>query len=329
MQKTGCRRWRTLALVGLVLVLGLGLLIQGLGFVLAWVAPGVQATGSVHRALPSSCTSTQRGPVFGRSLALDTHEVECGDLIIFGGTLDVQGQMWGDILAFGSNIHISGDVHGDVNLYGGNVILLNGSHMHGNINLFGGSQQAEGSAQLDGGVNHRSQHVSLLLPGLDGGFVFPLWSLVTWVVLGLALTSWLPEHVMFIRATVTSKTRRSLFLGLLSLLLTPAVLIVLIALILPIPVAILIAIGLIVAWALGTIAIGWLVGEYIMRAIAPRHNTRLAQVAVGLTVLVLVGSLPYIGWIVSLGAGLLGLGAVFLSRFGTRLYSQPKQPLTF
>jgi len=43
---------------------------------------------------------------------------------------------------------------------------------------------------------------------------------------------------------------------------------------------------------------------------------------------VLAGSLPYIGNWISIGAGLLGLGAVFLSRFGTRLYSQPKQPLT-
>jgi hypothetical protein len=112
-------------------------------------------------------------------------------------------------------------------------------------------------------------------------------------------------------------------------LLAPAVLIVLIALIIPIPLAVMIVGGLIVAWALGTIAIGWLMGEYIMQALAPRHNTRLVQVTVGLTVLVLVGSLPYIGWLVSISAGLVGLGAVFLSRFGTRLYGQPRHPLKF
>ena len=50
-------------------------------------------------------------------------------------------------------------------------------------------------------------------------------------------------------------------------------------------------------------------------------------VVVGLAVLALAGSLPFIGWFVSIGAGLLGLGAVFLSRFGTRLFSQPRQPL--
>ncbi len=329
MQNAGCSRWRTLALIGLVLILGLGLLIQGVGLLWAWVSPGVQATSSRQRSLPAACSSTQHGPIFGGSLGLNGQEVECGDVIIFGGTLDVRGQVWGDILAFGSNIDIAGNVHGDINLYGGTVTLLDGSQLHGNVNVFGGSEQTEAGAQLDGSLHNRSEHVSFWLPGLGSGFAFPFWSLVTWVVLGLALTSLLPEHMTFVRATVTSKTRRSLFLGLLSVLLAPTVLIILIALILPIPLAILIAVGLIVAWTFGTIAIGWLVGEYIMRAIAPRHNTRLAQVAVGLTALVLLGALPYIGWIISASAGLLGLGAVFLSRFGTRLYSQPRQPLTF
>jgi len=44
--------------------------------------------------------------------------------------------------------------------------------------------------------------------------------------------------------------------------------------------------------------------------------------------LAMVTSLPYIGWLVGLGTGFVGLGAVLLSRFGTRLYSQPKQPIT-
>lgn len=329
MQKAGCSSWRTRVLFGLALVLGLGLLIQGVGLLLAWVAPGVQAASSAQRDLPHLCQKTQQGPIFGQSLTFNEQDAECGDFTIFGSTLDVKGQVWGNILAFGSNINIAGNVHGDINLYGGTVTLLNGSHMHGNINLFGGSQRVEEGAQLDGAVHNRSQHVSLWLPGLNTGFVFPFWPMVIWVIFGLALTSLLPEHVMFVRATVTSKTRRSLLLGLLSLLLAPAILIILIALIIPIPLAILIASGLIVAWVFGTIAIGWLVGEYIMRAIAPRHNTRLAQVAVGLIVLVLLGSLPYLGWIISLSVGLLGLGAVFLSRFGTRLYSQPRQPLQF
>ena len=144
----------------------------------------------------------------------------------------------------------------------------------------------------------------------------------------MILTKLLPEHVMFVRTTAATKKRRSIVIGLLSVLLAPAVLVILIALILPIPLAIILVLGLVAAWALGTVAIGWIVGEHIIRAVAPQYNTRLVQVVVGLAALELLGSLPYIGWLISVGAGLLGLGAVLLSRFGTRLYSQPKQPLT-
>lgn len=329
MQKAGRRRWQTLVLIGLALILGAGLLIQGVGLLMAWLTPNTATSNNGKGALAGVCTMTQQGPVFKQALVVDEGATECGDLTLVGSTLDVRGQVRGNILAYGSNINIAGTVSGDINLYGGAATLRNGSQVHGNINLFGGSEKAESGAQLDGAMTNRVQPVSLWLPGVNTGFAFPLWPLLVWVILGQVLVSLLPEHVMFVRTTVTSKARRSLFLGLLSLLLAPLVLLVLIALIIPIPLAVLIAIGLIAAWALGTIAIGWQIGDFVMRVIAPRHNTRLLQVSVGLAILVLVGSLPYIGWIVSIGAGLLGLGAVFLSRFGTRLYSQPRQPLTF
>lgn len=328
MRRTGRARWLTLVLFLLALVLGAGLLIQGVGLVLTWVRPDTQASSTeVSSSTDSSCTSTRHGLVFGQTLVVGEQEVECGDFTLFGSKLDVKGQVRGTILAFGSNINIAGKVYGDLNLYGSMAILQKGSYVQGTINLFGGNERQEAGAKLDGGVEDHSQHVSLWLPGVNNGFSFPFWSLIIWVILGTTFISLFPEHMMFVRTTAAQKTRRSLLLGFLSLLLAPVLLIVLIALIIPIPLAILVAIGLIAAWTLGTIAIGWLVGEIIMRAVAPRHNTRLVQVTVGLTALVLGGSLPYVGWIVSLGAGLLGLGAVFLSRFGTRLYGQPRHPL--
>ena len=139
----------------------------------------------------------------------------------------------------------------------------------------------------------------------------------------------LPEHVVFVRSTVQNKAKRSLALGILTILLAPAIMVVLIALIIPIPLAILVAVVLFAAWALGTVAIGTLIGDRLLRSIAPQHNTRLTQVIVGIALLALVGSLPLIGFISSIGAGLLGIGAVFLSRFGTRLYQPPRQPLSF
>ena len=250
----------------------------------------------------------------------------CGDVTAFGGSVVVKGELRGNVTAFNSNTTIVGVVTGNLTLFGGTIVLNNSSQVQGHIDLYGTRELNVEGKQLDGAITDHTNHG--WFPGRIGEFNFPFWSLVVWTILGIGLITLLPEHVMFVRTTVTTKTRRSIIIGLLSIVLAPAVLVVLVALILPIPLALILALGLVAAWVLGTVAVSWIIGDRILGAVAPQYNTRPVNVVIGLTVLVLVGSIPYIGWLISFGVGLLGLGAVFLSRFGTRLYSQPKQPLT-
>ena len=229
-------------------------------------------------------------------------------------------------MAFGSSVIIDGMVHGNITVYGGSITLQDNSSVDGDVHLCQGTWTAGSDKYLHGNFAGCPKNMDQLLTS-DAGPNFRFWASIAWIGLGALLIVLLPEHVMLVRTTVKSKMRRSLVLGLLSMLLALPVLAILMALIISIPLAIIVALGLIAAWALGTVAVGSLLGEYIVRAIAPQRNTRPMQVVVGLTVLVLAGSLPYIGWLISIAVGLLGLGAVFLSRFGTRLYSQPKQPI--
>ncbi|MBV9229008.1 MAG: hypothetical protein JOZ18_06815 [Chloroflexi bacterium] len=273
-----------------------------------------------------NCTETHSKPSFHSAVVVNSGEVICSTLTSFGGTTVIRGEVNGDVVSFGGSVLIDGIVDGDVILYGGKLTLQNAAHINGDIHVCGGQWTEGTDSQLHGSVFDCTKSVSLLLPG-NGEPIFGFWSTLAWVALAILLTTLLPEHVMLVRTTVRSKMRRSLVLGLLSVFLAPAVLAVLVALIVSIPLAIIVAVGLIAAWALGTVAVSWLIGEYIMYRVAPHQSNRPLQVIVGSIVLALAGSLPYVGWFISIGAGLLGLGAVFLSRFGTRLYSQPKQPL--
>ena len=272
------------------------------------------------------CTGFHQGPSFGTDIVVDGNEIVCGNVTSFGGTIVIQGEVQGDVVAFGTSVIIDGTVHGTITAYGGSITLQNNAAVYGDIHLCQGTWTPGGDRHLHGTLDGCPKSMDQLLMS-DAGPNFRFWSTLAWVALGALLIVLLPEHVMLVRTTVTSKTRRSLVLGLLSILLALPVLAILVALIISIPLAIIVVIGLIAAWALGTVAVGSLLGEYIVRVVAPQKNTRPVQVVVGLTVLVLAGSLPYIGWFISIGAGLIGLGAVFLSRFGTRLYSQPKQPI--
>jgi cytoskeletal protein CcmA (bactofilin family) len=324
MQKAGRLKWLLLVLAGPLLFFGFKT--SGIGVNLAWTLPSAQATDKGVNSSGGACTRNSQGPSFGGSIAIGSNEIVCGDVTSFGGSVAVKGELRGNVTAFNSNTIIAGEVTGNLTLFGGTIVLTNSSQVHGHIDLYGTRELNVEGSQLDGAITDHTHNQ--WFPGRMGEFKFPFWSLLVWAILGIGLITLLPEHVMFVRTTVTTKTRRSIIIGLLSILLAPAVLVVLVALILPIPLALILAVGLIAAWVLGTVAVSWIIGERILRAVAPQYNTRRIDVMVGLTVLVLVGSIPYIGWLISFGVGLLGLGAVFLSRFGTRLYSQPKQPLT-
>ncbi len=317
-------RIQWLLLAGLVLI---SVYLTGAGGGLfRWVMPSAQAAGKHIDSAGNGCTHSHDGPSFGENIVVDGNEVTCGDITSFGGTVTIKGEVQGEVVAFNSQVVVLGTVDDSMNLYAGSLVLQHGSNVQGDINLYG-SHMSQNAGTTHHKINNYNWGIDLLV-GMRGAFAFPYMSILIWVIVGLLLTSLLPEHVVFVRTTVISKRKRSFVLGLLSLLLAPPVLIVLAALILSIPLAIIVAVGLFAAWVLGTVAIGWNVGEYILRAVAPQQKERYVQVVVGLAVLALVGSLPYIGWLINIVVGLLGLGAVLLSRFGTRLISQPKHPLT-
>jgi hypothetical protein len=322
MRKARRISWLLLLLAGLVLV---SAFVTGAGDgVLRWISPTVQAAGKQIASEKSACTRSHDGPSFGKNVLVDTDEVTCGDITSFGGTVTIKGEVKGEVLAFNSQVVVFGGVDENINLYAGSLILQNGSHVQGSINLYGGRVLQNVSTHSN--IHNYNWGIDWLF-GMRGAFAFPYMSILMWVAVGLLLTSLLPENVIFVRTTLINRRKRSFVLGLLSMLLAPAVVIVLVALILSIPLAIIVGIGLIAAWVLGMVAIGWNVGEYILHAVTPQQKERHVQVAVGLAVLALVGSLPYIGWLINIGLGLLGLGAVLLSRFGTRLYGPPRHPL--
>ena len=271
--------------------------------------PAAQATDKGVNGNGTTCTRNIHGPSFRENIVIGSSEVVCGDVTSFGGSVTVQGALHGNVTAFNSNTFIAGQIFGNLTLFGGTIVLNSEEQIHGHITLYGTKELNAQGKQLENTAIDLTQNRSF--SGSMSEFSFPFWSLVIWTLLGIVLSSLLPEHVMFVRTTVTTKTRRSIIIGLLSILLAPAVFVVLVALILPIPLALILGLGLIAAWILGTVAISWTIGEYILRAVAPKYNTRLIDVVVGLTVLVLVGSIPIIGWLISIGVGLLGLGAVF------------------
>ncbi len=323
--------WFLLVSVAVILIPAFLILTTGTIFSTGAPTAQVARAAGLHDATSGTnsvaCTGTNRSPSFGGTVVVDTHDVLCGDLTVFGGTVTIHGQIQGNLLAFGGTINIDGGVSGDITLFGGSVNLLPGARVYGSIHLYGGQINRRQGVLLDGTVDDHSQH-SLYLGFQGPGF--SVWYLLFMIPFSLLWMRFLPVHTAFVRATVEQRGRRSFLVGLLTCLLAPIIVFLLLALIIAIPVALVILIGLFAAWLSGVIAVGWSIGEQVLRALTSRpvsRKSRYLAVILGQVALAIFASLPVIGWFVGLGAGMIGLGAVLLSRFGTRMYGRPRQLL--
>jgi uncharacterized membrane protein (DUF106 family) len=71
---------------------------------------------------------------------------------------------------------------------------------------------------------------------------------------------------------------------------------------------------------LGWIAISVIIGDRLLNALKAKNIVPILAMIVGVVALWLVTSVPFVGWIVWLFVATLAVGAVVLTRFGTRPY---------
>jgi hypothetical protein len=162
---------------------------------------------------------------------------------------------------------------------------------------------------------------------------FVLWLIVGAVVATLTLL-FVPDHTKRVAYTAFNSPLPSLGIGLLAALvfiplifILTFVMIIFVITICLLPLFLVVAIfAAVVAWAFGLIALGYEVGKRLNKGLnrdwAPPLSAGIGTFLLLLVVNGLEVVLPCIGWVFPVLAGSLGLGAVLLSRFGTRVYPQ-------
>jgi hypothetical protein len=108
--------------------------------------------------------------------------------------------------------------------------------------------------------------------------------------------------------------------GCLTAIVLPIAALILVITLIGIPVAILVVLGGAIAGYFGWLCVGFLVGERILHALNARQITPIFAIVVGIVLLALIGAMPIVGGLVKFVVAMLGLGAVILTRFGTRPY---------
>lgn len=311
---------------------------------------GGWATQAYRSDLAGTLTQISTGDrlVLGGSFTLLAGEIQDGNLFILGGAVALEdgSTVNQDVIMVGGNLKADGEIGGDIFILGGLLEMSQSTVVAGDVNVLGGSVEGEELATIGGQVTTDANSafpitiprasVPLVTPGgyripnLELG-VNPVWSFLwfllrslMWAVLAIVVVLFFSKPTERVARTVVSQPLISGGLGLLTIVVVPVVLVLIAITICGIPIALLAALGLAVSWAYGMIVIGAEVGNRLAKAFkADWAKPVSAGLGTFLLVSVVNGAgalIPCVGWVFGFLVGIVGLGAVLLTRYGSQPY---------
>ncbi len=297
--------------------------------------------------------------VFGSNYTLQSGETLSGDLVVFGGNARTATDsiVSGDVIVFGGNAYIDGFIKGDIAVMGGSLNLGSNALVNGDTVSLGGSITRQPGAVIEGdidagpGQNWRpeifEQEDIQFTPPQRGGFggwligyflgglsAIAISALLA--ALGLLLIVLIPGPTERVLETVQANTGVSFGFGfLLAVLSVPALILLTITICLS-PLAAILGLILAIALLYGWLVVGWYLGKRVLQLLNAKQSSPILEMVVGVVTLTLMwrvpAIIPCVGWLFSLLVfvigGSIGLGAVLLTRFGTRNYNGRTAPVT-
>lgn len=260
-----------------------------------------------------------------------------GDVVVFGGGGRIDGRIGGDLWAGMGSLELAAQVDGDADLRVATLRVEEGSRVAGILRYSSPDESA-----IPGGAAGSVQYEAPPAESARGASVIA--SVVGWVVrtglilVGFALLGWLllrfvPDLLTKPASAIQDKPLEAGLYGLLAAALfvfVPILSILLVVLVwifwgtLP---------GLVMGFFLvGSWALIWLFSPLItglwlgqrMTAQAGRETTLTVALLLGVLLLVVVGRIPFVGWLVYLVSFALALGGLLRSR--RRAQDEPDQP---
>jgi len=250
------------------------------------------------------------------------------NIVKIGSDVTVEsGMKVRNVVTVAGQITIDGTVDNNVVAIGGSVVLTRRATVGGSVTSLGGVIVTARDAQVNGNLTeiNSSNLYETLTAALSSewegwSWVFAVVQLSLFLailVVALLIVALLPKPVRSVAEAIEENTFKVILCGLLGL-----VLIVPLALLLTVSVVgiALIPLEVIIvacSFLLGIIAVCQLIGGKVLRLLKRPNPGMVRETFWGLIVLLLVGWIPYIGWMVKAVAIVLGLGAVLITRFGT------------
>jgi|GEM_PF-2613696 len=286
----------------------------------------------------------------GTDVTIEKGERVEGNVITFGGCIHVEGEIKGDAVAILGDVYVNGYVHGSAVSPTGTVQVGPSGRVRRDV--VGGAIILQPGALVGG----KKEYTSIRMPArpeLFQGiylaiFFISLGVAVFVIFLTLLAHAFAAKNIKTVSIRISESGAKSFFVGLVSILLgVPLAFVLLIITIIGIPVALLVLpLAVVLAQVIGYAAVGLRFGEKLSENRIVKTKSQLVLTLLGTTALLtitLIGCtlfiipvtpLNIVGWVffgignaISFIATMTGIGAVVLTRFGTRLYkSKTVQP---
>lgn len=300
-------------------------------------------------ALPGGAFAQDDDPddatIFGGEYTLEDGE-RLGAVLVLGGnvTFEAGSVVEDHVTIIGGNVTIAGEALDDIQVFGGNLELAESARVDGDVRLVGGNITQEEGSEVDGRVYRGYDlpfHINL--PQIEGPFFFSHPDSIAsrffgsiGKAMGLSLLAMLvilvaPDAVRRAGGAALRRPVEAGGIGLLVAILTPILLIGFAVTLIGIPVSVLLAIlaGLLLGY--GWVSLGVETGRRLAASLEQDWQP-VVQAGIGTFLLAIVAYsmelTPFIGWIVPVLVGFVGMGGVLLSRFGTRVYPPAALPMT-
>lgn len=279
--------------------------------------------------------------VFGGDASVAEDARVTGSVVVFGGDASLaEGSKVGDsMVMFGGRASVAGEIGEDLIVFGGGSDLESTAEVGGEVVSFGGRVTREEGSRVGEDVTDElsftgpwprivvgdrgSWIINSVLAGAAGTVI----NASVLAVLALLVVLFLPDQTSRVAGAVSGATVPAGGMGLLTGVAAPVLILLTAITICLIPFSLLAAVVLVAALLMGWIAIGSLVGERLAAAFNWQSLSPAATAALGTFLFTLalraLSFVTCIGWLVWLLAWLPGLGAVVLTRFGTRTYLPP------
>lgn len=261
---------------------------------------------------------------FGGNIIIPAGQVHHGDLVAFGGNIEVDGTVTQDLVAFGGNVVVNGRVERDVAVVGGTLTLGPESYVGRDVSFAGGSLNRDPGAFVGRNIVQGNGHFDWgTMPALSRvftprssapGLIFGLITGLGILVLAVIILLFFPTHLQTAAGVIERRPVETFALGCGG---TIAGIVLMFILIITLVLPFVVAGAMTIAWLFGWAAIFLLIGQRILLTMN-RPQEAIPALLLGGGLVVILANIPVLNWLVLLIGGSLALGAALLSRFGTQ-----------